>query len=684
MPSENAGIGGDKRSLRWWKADLTQERRRQVVRQVVQSICKAQIFRKEAALRHARLYSNMPILGFGVASYSRPLAMQGNRLAYNVVKSCSDAFTAKLTKDRPKCTFVTAGGDEKLQQQAKGLDQYAEGQLYESKFYDVLPSVVLDACIGGTGVLKIFADFIGGEEGSADDKPQATVRMERIFHWELIIDDQEAMYGAPRNLYQRKYYDRLVAMEMAKQWDADESNAAGGKGDQVVEDLLEKTARDQDDLDGVGYDATADQVMVTECWHLPSGPRAKDGRHCVVVENATLLDEPYTQDYFPFAFFNRQKSPVGFWGIGLAEELLGLQLEINILLQKIQRTHHLLGSGHWLVGNGSKINTGKLDNDIGSIIRFTGEPPTLEKGISVTPEIFEHLEVLYHKAYEITGISELDAKGQLPKEMEGSGKAMSVYANINTERFSVAVRNLHEFVVETVRQTIDRARDIAKVVPDFEVRAHSDGVLKVTRFLDVDMREQDRILKMYPTNLLSGDPAEKIAQLKDLSGFYPPDDLRRAMDFPDLKAMDDYADASFALIQSYIQDWKDLSKEPDYSGPEPFMDLVDGTKRVQLAYLVAKRNKLPEERLQLFRDWIADAQKILNPPPPPPAAPAPGANLLGGPPTLGAPPPPGATLPAPAGMAMGLPGGPPPAAGPMPPPGPAPAPPPGPMPMPGP
>jgi hypothetical protein len=655
VPSENAGLGGDKKSLRWWKADLTEEKRRQIVRQVVQAIRKSQIFRKEAALRHARLYSNMPILGFGVASYSRPLAMQGNRLAYNVVKSCCDAFTAKLTKDRPKCTFVTAGGDEKLQQQAKGLDQYAEGQLYESKFYDLLPAVVLDACIGGTGVLKIFDDYMEGEEGSANDKPKATVRMQRIFHWELVIDDQEAMYGEPRSLFQGKYYDRMVAMEWAKRLDGLKENVAGGKGEAEIERLLEGTRRDQDDLDGVGYDATADQVLVTEAWHLPSGPGAKDGRHMVVVENCTLLDEPYKQDYFPFVFFNRQKSPVGFWGIGLAEELLGIQLEMNILLQKIQRTHHLLGAGHWMVGNGSKINTGKLDNEIGSIIRYTGDPPKLETGVSVTPEIFEHLETLYHKAYEITGISELDAKGQLPKEMEGSGKAMSVYANINTERFSVAVRGLHEFVIETVRQCIDRARDITKTVPDFEVRAHSDGVLKVTKFLDVDMREQDRILKMYPTNLLSSDPAEKIAQLKELSGFMPPDDIRRLTDFPDTKALNNYQDASYDLIQSFIMDWKNLSKEPEYYGPEPFMDLVDGMKRVQLAYLVSKRNKLPESRLQLFRDWMSDAKELLSPTPPPPPAPSPGAPLGGGPATLGAPPPPGQTLPAPAGMAMGMP-----------------------------
>jgi hypothetical protein len=47
---------------------------------------------------------------------------------------------------------------------------------------------------------------------------------------------------------------------------------------------------------------------------------------------------------------------VGFFGVGLVEELLGIQREINKLLQQIQRGHHLI-AGHYLVENGSKVNT---------------------------------------------------------------------------------------------------------------------------------------------------------------------------------------------------------------------------------------------------------------------------------------------------------------------------------------
>ena len=40
---------------------------------------------------------------------------------------------------------------------------------------------------------------------------------------------------------------------------------------------------DNDDRE-YAYDGGADQVLVTEAWHLPSGPDANDGRHVIAIE----------------------------------------------------------------------------------------------------------------------------------------------------------------------------------------------------------------------------------------------------------------------------------------------------------------------------------------------------------------------------------------------------------------
>ena len=90
------------------------------------------------------------------------------------------------------------------------------------------------------------------------------------------------------------------------------------------------------------YGDGADLVRVIESWHLPSGEEAKDGKHTICISNATLLDEKYEKDYFPFVFFRWGLRPVGFFGQGLAEQLQGLQLEINKLLRTIQVSMHLV------------------------------------------------------------------------------------------------------------------------------------------------------------------------------------------------------------------------------------------------------------------------------------------------------------------------------------------------------
>ncbi len=57
-------------------------------------------------------------------------------------------------------------------------------------------------------------------------------------------------------------------------------------------------------------------IKVIESWHLKSGPKAKDGKHTICISSATLFEEQYDKDYFPFVFFRWGDRPVGFFGQG--------------------------------------------------------------------------------------------------------------------------------------------------------------------------------------------------------------------------------------------------------------------------------------------------------------------------------------------------------------------------------
>ena len=81
------------------------------------------------------------------------------------------------------------------------------------------------------------------------------------------------------------------------------------------------------------------------------------------------------------------------------------------------------------------------------------------------------------------------------------------------------------------------------------------------------------------------------------------------MDFPDLEAVVSLETAAAEDISSIIEQMIDKGI---YQSPEPYQDLAYGIKKMQSAYLRAKMNKVPEERLELLRRWIDEASNSLG------------------------------------------------------------------------
>ena len=618
FPAVSGEDFGYRTDARWWLPKF-KDKRYQQLGDVVTRIWTQQSYRRDLHLRAARLYGNLPILGLGPRAYARKaLAGTTNMLAFNVVKSCCDAYTAKVTKDRPKVTFLTSGGDWDLQQKARGLERFIDGQFYETQLYELAPTFVLDSAVYGNGIVHLYTDRKDGKE---------CICAERVFPWEILVDDEEAQTGAPYNLYRRKYIDRVVLEDMFPE--------------KVTE--IAQAKREDNGVDEWGYDSTADQVLVTEAFHLKSGDDATDGMHVITISNATLFEERYDKAYFPYIALRKQPSLIGWWAPGLAKELEGIQLELNILLRKIQRSHHLLAAGHWLVQKGS-VNKQKLDNEIGSIIEYTGVPPQLAVGMTVSPDVYQHLDRLYQKAYEITGISQLQAQGLKPAGLD-SGEAQRVYLDIQTERFQVSIHLYQHFYLEVARQMLDLARELSARNPSFGVRAMEGAnrrqMAKIV-FRETFLEEEEYLLQLFPTNALSKEPAARIAEVQSLAnaGWMAPREAKRLLAFPDLEEAQNMSDASYRLVMDICAD---IRTRGEYTGPEPFLDLKEALPLVQQQYLLAKRDGVPEERLEMFRTWLeqADAMKQradkgAMPPAPPPSAMPPG--------------PPGAPPPGPPGM----------------------------------
>ena len=138
----------------WWNSNKDAH---EGVMDRYEAILEKQDYRKDQNLQNLRLYGNYYNSGLSSSTYARTENTSiRHRVTLNVIQSMCDTVTAKIAKNRPKATFLTSDGDYRMQRRAKLLDKFCEGQFYATKIYDIAPRVFLDACVFGTGAMKIY------------------------------------------------------------------------------------------------------------------------------------------------------------------------------------------------------------------------------------------------------------------------------------------------------------------------------------------------------------------------------------------------------------------------------------------------------------------------------------------------------------------------------------------------
>lgn len=568
----------------WWKEKS--DKLYDSVFSYVRNIQNDQSYRQMENLKYMKLYGNYDFTNLQFYNYQRaePSGSIQNRVTLNIIQNMIDTVVSKISKNKPKPTFLTEAGDFTQQRKAKKLTQFVEGQFQITDFYSESAFAFLDSCIFGTGAIKIYRD---------GDK----IKAERIFPDELVVDDRESFYGKPRQMHQKKYIHKDVLKEMFPD--------ARYKIDELAHGNMPIYAS--------GQSKASDLILVVESWHLPSSDTAKDGRHSLCIENCTLFEEKYTKNYFPFVFWRWSLRQVGFFGQGLAEQLMGLQLEINKILRTIQVSMHLVSIPKIFVEASSKIVDAHIDNKIGGIIKYAGQPPTPSILGSIPPELFSHLDRLYGRAYEIAGVSQLSATSQKPAGLN-SGKALREYNDIETERFMAVGQRYEKVFLDAARQMIDLAKEIDADLAEeggYKVKVKGKNFLKTIKWKEVDIEDDQYVMGLFPTSALSSTPAGRLQDVQEYiqAGFIDRDQAMKLLDFPDLEGYFKFNNAGLLDIDRLVEKFID---EGEYETPEPYQNLNAGIVKMQQAYLVYRADGAPEERLELFRRWIEDANTLIK------------------------------------------------------------------------
>ncbi len=593
---------------KWWdckEADMATH-----VFGVVHKINEAKSYRTLNNVRFARLYQNMELIGLAAGQFAKSIDNQSflqNRVTYNVIKSCIDTAAAKLAKNKPRPFFLTDGGSWDMQRRGMRLTKYMEG-LFDSigtgdgdnrTMYGLGRRGFVDAAVFGLGATKFFIE-------------NDNVKAERVLSNEIVVDDVEGRYEQPRQMHQEKLVHREILADTFPSKYRDKIMAApsGVRGDSNGQ-------------------SSADVVTVIESWHLPSIEGAKDGRKAISIENCTLDMDDWKKDYFPFAFQRWSPRLLGFEGAGLAEELIGIQLEINKMLRNIQISQHLMSVPQVWLEYASQTVTKHINNEKGGIKYYAGQPPIFMVPQAMSAEVYQHLETLYNKAFAITGISLLSAASAKPAGVDAA-VAMRELQDIESERFQLVGLRYEDYYMDSTRICLDLLDDIAATGKNPAVRIKEGDKSAVVKWSEVKMPKDQYTLRPFPTALLPSTPVGKLQKVQEMmqAGFWDKEESMELLDFPDIKSVVNLKTAQRRDLKRMIEDMIDGG---EYQPPEPFINLEMAKGLAQSYYLWGRSEGMPEARLELLRRFMEDVESLLNPPVAPMATTLP-------PPPLGAPP----------------------------------------------
>ncbi len=607
------GTNGADLLAEWWKAE-GDERLAAELCSTAAYLKTNQTYRLRQLAVDVRLYSGLSVYSYAGSNTSKmdkTRTLPDDRPTFNLIESCVDTLTSRITQNEPQPKFLTDGADYKQRHLAQKLNQFILGEFYQTKIYEKAKKMFRDGCVMGAGALKIYE----GDDGR--------VCVDRVLQTDLYVDDNDSLNGDPQQMIQIKLVDREKLMA----------------NNPKLKVMIESTPNSYPDNAPDTGRTTADQIMVIEGWRLPSGPDKEApgyiaGRHTIATQSGVILDEEWHKTKFPFVFFNYSSPFLGFWGQGIATRLFGTQMALNRILYTIAKAIHLVGVPRVFIEQSSKVVKAHNNNEIGVIVTYAGTKPSYEIAPCNAPELYAERDKLIEYGFRQEGISDMQATGTKPKGLD-SGEAIRSYDDINSDRSAEVSKKYENIFVESSYLITDVAMDIAKRDGKYQtVYPNKDGTKEID-LPKMSFLKDPFIIQCFTESSLPRTPAGRIATVTEQvqAGMLTLKEGRRLMKFPDLEANEKLDNASeeriFKILDAIVEDG-------EYTPPDPFLDLdLANVLVVQYINLYRAAN-LEQEKDDMLTDFFTQIQTLkmaATPPPVPGPLPAGPQAVAEAPPT---------------------------------------------------
>lgn len=528
------------------------------------------------------------------------------RTVWPALRSGCDAVHSKIAQSHPRPIFLTTDGDWDLQNQAEYATMWMDGEFSRAEIDQLGEQCFDDALTFGSGICWV---------GEQHDQPH----YERCWVGDMYVDPREEYYNAVRSIYRVRYMDCGVLMGLYPS-QKKEIEKARGKLTASVSSAL-------------GHDVgIADTVECYEAWRLRDGPEAT-GRATIAIDGATLTDDrKWEGERFPFAKCDWSRSRRRYFGIGLVEQMLAPQAELNNIAEINRESRHLFVP--ILVAEQDSLTVEQLTNEVGRM--YSVKPGGLTSGapqvLHSTPmflQMAQMEEVYISRVWKLAGISDMSVMSEKAPGVE-SGTAIRNLADLESERFAIANRSWERLFVDIAKLGYKVAQKIAKGDADrarkLKVLGGKDS-LEAIEFSTADMGDSPYRIDVFPVSQLSNTVAAKIdevmamvnAQLID-----DPQDARDLMDLPDLKRHNNVTSAGRKNVQKVI----DKALKKGVATPvDPYMPLPYLIRYGSLMCNLAAMQGAPDSHVQCLRDMVQQAIDLKTEmaaavaPPAPPALP---------------------------------------------------------------
>lgn len=437
----------------------------------------------------------------------------------NVIKSCIDALTSKISNQKVRPYFAPVNGLFETRQIAKQAQQYMDIVFDKEKIHDKVTMAFRNACIFGLGYI-FFNPFLK--------------KIEVPGSWQVGISNCEKGYGTPTKC--------LIEYKCFPVTQLDDYGIKGKYTSEYVNfkilvDILEKKAY-------------------------------------AYVNDTKAKEITYKGEKIPVIYVYHNKPVFGNRTVSIVDELDGIQTNIDLINSKISAAAQLTPGNVTYVEAGSSLTPGDISNRTGNVYSVKMGPNHSQLPVvNVTPAPFDpiwqqQIDAYVKQAYEMIGISQLSAQSQKPAGLD-SGKALETLEDVESDRFQVQVDNfIHAFI------------DIADLLIEVLDGDILPKAVDVASYTWEDVRKQKDLFKLQysAASALSKDPATKLQQIMQLTqvGLITTDKIALYLDSPDLedayRAASAIQDAIDACISNAINN--EEYEIPDYIGYQQLLTAI--------------------------------------------------------------------------------------------------------------